>query len=207
MKKVLLPLCSGIAILFLANWGTPESSTDGQQKNSIDFYGKLETWQGQSYKVENISFDHQRFMTVYDKPVYQAGGPETAAPAPQYQLTQNPITDFVKTKIDLHEVASVEIPNPNQRWSHKKNKGNHEIEFLEIIIISKDAQKTKTSYLIEARKKLYCDRSIAQDQREVPLTAIKKLTIEGFKYCEPGTKKCRPVEETHAPTPSTLPVA
>ena len=53
MKKVVLPFLGITAILFLANWGTPENSFDGPQKNPLNFYGTLETWQGQRYIVEN----------------------------------------------------------------------------------------------------------------------------------------------------------
>jgi hypothetical protein len=203
MKQVILPLLGIMAVLLLASWGTPDGNYNGRSKNSINFYGTLQTWQGQTYKIENISFDHNRYLTLYDKPLEQTNQQE-----PPHHLEQNPTSNFVKTKLDIHEIASLEVINPENPWIYQKKRGSHETEYLEVMATSKDIHATKTTYLVESHKKLYCQRMITKEEREVPFAAIKELKIEGFRYCEPDhTNNCNIAEEHSMPTPSSHPIA
>jgi hypothetical protein len=214
MKKLAIAFLAMTAILFLANWGSRDTNFDGPQKEAINFYGVLETWQGQRYTVENISIDHRiKQIAMYEKPATIAADKSEDPASHGYNLKQNPTKNFVKTKIDLHEVKSLEIPDPEHPWVYKKRNGMQETEYLEIVVTSKGSQgqaDITTSYLIEARKKLYCDRIIGPcpEEREVPLAAMKKLVIEGYKYREPEQdNRCRPTAAQPVETPAIRPVA
>lgn len=216
MKNFVIIFLAGLAIVFLANWGTPETSFGEQRKSTLNFYGTLETWQGQTYTVENITVDHRtQKIEMYEKPNNM---PDSSKPAGQngvsLSLTANPITNFTKVSVDLAEIESLEIKDPEIVWTYKRKKGHQDLTFFEIVATNNDPEKTRSTYLIESRKKLYCDRHIGEsfEEREVPFTAVKKLTIEGFRHREEqqrSTKKAV-ANDTFKATkniPSTIPIA
>lgn len=213
MKHLAFIFLAALGILFLANWGTPESNLDEPRKNSLNFYGTLDTWQGQIYPVENISIDHRiKKIEMYEKPNGTHIVKQLATEALEgSSLTINPITNFPKIYVDLAEIKSLEIPDPEKIWNYKKKRGNRELTFFEIVVTNNDPQETKTTYLIESRKKLYCDRRIGEsfEEREVPLIAVKKLSIEGYRHHEQKNGKRSSIRENSVPVgvPSTLPIA
>lgn len=212
MKKLMVAFLTVTTLLFLANWGSREASSDELQRESINFSGTLETWQGQRYAVENISIDHRiKQLPLYEKPAV-ASTEKQAYTSDSYALKQNPAKDFVKTKIDLQEIKSLEVPDPERPWVYRKKNGTRETEYLEIIVTSKGMQgqpDRSTNYLIEANKKLYCDRMIGPcpEEREVPLVAMKKLTIESFKYRTPEPNRCQPQAKEIIEAQAIQPVA
>ncbi|MCL4229751.1 hypothetical protein KJZ61_03660 [Candidatus Dependentiae bacterium] len=213
MKHLTIIFLAALGILFLANWGTPESNSDEPRKNSLNFYGNLETWQGQTYEVENISLDHRiKKIEMYEKPIpTQHASPSSTTPQEETVLGVNPITNFTKVYIDLAEIKSLEIPDPEKMWIYHKKRGQRELIFLEIVVTNNDSQETKNTYLIENRKKLYCDRRIGTslEEREVPLIAIKKLSVEGYRQREPRNGRRSYMRGNMAPieAPAALPVA
>lgn len=115
----------------------------------------------------------------------------------EHVLEGDPRTTLVEAKIDLAEVSELRVPHPNETWTYQKEKGYRKAEYLEIIVVSKDTKKTKTRYLIEKRKKVYCDRIIAAgpEEQEVPLEAIKSLKIKGYKDRKLEESKHKQIEE------------
>ncbi|GEM_PF-1836805 len=107
---------------------------------------------------------------------------EKTADPKKHILTSDPKTNLIETKIDLVEVHEITVPHPDELWIYQKEKGYRKVEYIEIEIVSKGTKKTSMSYLIEKRKKIYCDRVTASgpEEQEVPLKAIKSLKIMGF---------------------------
>lgn len=212
MKHLTIIFLAALGILFLANWGTPESNSDESRKNSLNFYGNLETWQGQTYEVENISLDHRiKKIEVYEKPINTQNTSSPTTPQQETTLGVNPITNFAKVYIDLTEIKSLEITDPEKMWTYHKKRVQRELSFLEIVITHNNPQETKNTYLIESRKKLYCDRRIGTslEEREVPLIAIKKLAVEGYRHRElkNGRRSYMRGEIPPIEAPAALPVA
>ncbi len=91
MKKFVGAIIGLSCLMILVNGGTPESSTDSQTKQSVNFYGTLETWYGPCYKVEYISFEHRTKISLYEMPA-----PNHSCPANIAKLDtadRNPIVD------------------------------------------------------------------------------------------------------------------
>lgn len=175
MKKIVIPVLCMAAATMMINWGSVENSHENSKKQSVNFYGQLETCQQQTLGIENISIDNSiKQIPFYEKP----------AQSNTYQLSKNPITNFMKILIDLKEIISLEIPNPEIIWFYKKENSDRKTEYLEAIITLKD--KTTAHYLVESSKKIYCFKlegkvTPLEIEIEVPLAAVKKLTIEGFR--------------------------
>ncbi|MCK5632138.1 hypothetical protein KAH94_00135 [bacterium] len=112
-------------------------------------------------------------------------------------LQSDPVKTFIKANIDLVEVGEIRIPNPNEIWTYKKEKSYRESKYLEIIFVSKDAKKTQNHYLIENRKKIYCDRvsSAGPEEQEVPLEALKSLKVTGYTDRKADDAKRKQEEE------------
>jgi hypothetical protein len=183
----ILFLCSG-SILLLINWGTPETSVDGEKKQSINFYGSLVTHQNaMPIKIDNISIDNKsKQIPMYEKPSTKQPSKmvNNGTTRQEIMLDVDPRTELVTTKIDLSEVNEIEVPEPSIVWTYKKEKGYRKTEYLEVIIISNNEQKTKASYLLDLRTKIYCDEinTAGPIEKIVPLQAIKQLKIDGYKY-------------------------
>jgi len=104
--------------------------------------------------------------------------------ANEYILRDDPEKSLIKAKIDLLEVDSILVPHPEKVWSYQKEKGYRKTEYIELVIISgPTTKKTKMHYLIDNRKKIYCDRitSTGPEEQSVPLKAIKQLRVESYR--------------------------
>jgi len=115
----------------------------------------------------------------------------------EHILKDDPQKTLIKAKIDLAEVGEIRVPHPDQEWTYQKEKQHRKKVYLEIVVISKDAVKTKMHYLIKKTKKIYCDRISAAgpEELEVPLQAVKSLKIKGYEDRELQESKRRQREE------------
>lgn len=161
--------------------GASESSIDGG-KTGIVISGTLETYKGHVYHVSDITFNKlTRKIALYEVPSAQSNvitdqkneAEQKERPGDIVQLKDNPTQSNTEFFIDLESVAQITVPNPWQRWVFKKN--HREIEFVEIIVTTKE-KKTSDHYLVEKGKKIYANEDGATI--EVPLINVKKLTIE-----------------------------
>ena len=166
-------------------------------KQPVNFAGKLTTHQGQEFAVDNISI-HGKYKEIdmIDKPVNHAEAVLNSEEKRQeIKLTENPNDKFTKTGIDLDKTKEITVPYPNVVWVYQKKEGQQKLEFLEVDVISKS--NTKTSYLLEIRTPIYCDAvdPAGPQEKSVPLSAVKTLTIDGYTYRDTSkdkNKKCRP---------------
>ncbi len=186
-------------IAFLINWGAPEPTVEGNDKHKVNFFGKLITHQGQEFSINNISIKNRYTQIIMiDKPATHPN-PVFQRDKNRYEikLDVNPATDFSKTKIDLSETAEIQVPNYNTVWVYQKEKRARKFKYLEVVVISKNENKTKRSYLLEKRTELRCDEIDAGGPLEkvVPLGAIKSLIIEGYEFrnemVAPSNKKAK----------------
>jgi len=166
------------------NWRTPETTIEGNLKQTVNFYGKLVTYQGKEYKVDNISIDGKyKQIAMYDKP-RQHSKPVLNPTTNQKEilLTGNPKDDLITSKIDLSEIGEIQVPKPTITWIYQKEGKGRRLEFIEVTIISKGKKKTKNSYLLGRKTKVRCDEVNVSGPVEkiVPLPAINKLIIEGY---------------------------
>lgn len=191
-------------IVVTGGWGTPEGNVAGEKKQAINFYGSLETWAnpGTQLPLENISVDNlYKQIPLFLKPTASLPKPDTTAAAldcskccaqqkttttkkyKEFILEGDPRNTLLETKIDLAEISELMIPHPDEVWTYQKEKGYSKTEYIEIVVISKDTKKTKTSYLIEKRKRIYSDRinAAGPEEQEIPLEALKSLKIDGYK--------------------------
>ena len=181
-----------ICAIILGNWGQSETTVDGDKKQQVNFYGSLLTHQANApMNVDNISIGGKyKQIPMIEKPTItkdiQGEKTETNGKIARQEvkLDVDPKTELVTTKIDLSEVSSLQIPNPQTIWSYQKENGYRKIEFLEVIVFSNNQQKTKAHYLLEARTKIYCDEinDAGPIEKEVPLAAVNTLKIDGYKF-------------------------
>jgi hypothetical protein len=182
MKRVTFLIITAISILCL-NFNTPEPTIGGNIKQAVNFYGTLFTHQGEEYKVDNISIDGKyKQITMYDTPRQPSKpvlNPETKQK--EIILKVNPKNNFITSKLDLNEIAEIQVPNPTILWVYKKNGKGRRLEFLEVTIVSNNNKKTKNSYLLSSDTKIQCDGINAGSiEKTIPPSAIKKLVIEGY---------------------------
>lgn len=178
MKKELLlgPFVCAVLVL-LANWTTQDTTVTGDKKHRVNFFGTLETQEGNKYKVENISIG-MKYKQIY---FYEA--PQEIPK--DLMLTKDPRKGFV-AKIDLSEVTEIKVPHPERKLTFKK--GTAKKEYVEVVIIFKDEEKTKRRYLIDPRKKIECDEITKAGPIELEslsFAALKHLVIKGYRYREP----------------------
>ncbi len=189
MKKLLHLFICILNILWLANWGTQQTTIDGNNKQRVNFYGTLYTYQGSKpLEIDNISVGFKyRQIPVYEKPAQHAQAIPVSGSGTftikEIKLAEEPRLSLVTTKIDLNEVAEIRVPHPYTMWTYQKQKGYRKTEYIEIEVISKNEKRTKAHYLLERKIKVYCDgiNSAGPVEKEVPLPAIKKLEIKGYK--------------------------
>lgn len=196
----------------LINWGSQEENVDGRRKQSVNFYGTLTTHQDKTINVENLSV-----ARLYKQiPVYEMQTPvsaKTTANKSSNILSNDPKNGII-TYLDLSETSEISAPQPDIIWTHQKDGNIRKAEYIEIVITSRDASHTKTSYLIDTRRKLICDRVNAAGpiEMEVPLESIKKLIITGYKQREEKKQSCVPciapkIEAEIAPKAAAMPAA
>lgn len=190
MKKFLISaLTAGTIICILVNWAAQETTIAGNKKQRVNFFGTLKTQECTTYEVENISIGR-----IYKQiPLYEA----PCNTATDHMLKKDPRKGII-SRIDLSETAEIRVPHPDVILSYQK-KGFRRTEYIEIVVISNDQHKTKCSYLVDLRRKVYCDRvnKAGPIELEVPFQSIERLIIKGYRYREPEQKnKNTPMHKT-----------
>jgi|GEM_PF-1066023 len=193
-------------VMGTSNWKSSGSGngTD-DEKQGINFYGTLTTHQGQKDTVDHILIEGKhKDIVMYDAPVKHAQEIfNQKTKQTEIKLDENPITDFMKSKMDLNEVKHLKVPNPNTVWVYQKEKKYQRIEFICVEITTKE-NNTSQLYLLERKTHLSCNAlDNGTQKKDVPLSAIDTLTIEGYSFIlnENQAKKNRPApcKKTVAP--------
>jgi len=183
MKKLLFLFVTLIGVLSI-NWRAPETTLEENFKQTVNFYGKLITYQAKEYKVNNISFNGKyKKIPMYDKPrKYSKLILNSKTNQKEIVLNVNPKNNFIMSKIDLNEVSEIHVPKPNITWIYQKEGKQRHLEYIEIIVISKNKKKTKNSYLVSRKTKVRCNEinSAGPVEKIVPIFAINRLIIEGY---------------------------
>lgn len=164
-----------VSLFFFVNWSTEETTIESRRKQEVNFYGNVITQQGKTYKVENISIARlYKQISLYEAP---------SKTDKDHILSSDPKRGII-TKIDLVEIYNIHVPHPKTIWTYQRKNGYRKAEYVEIIITSNDQQKTKNSYLIDLQRKVICDEvnDAGPIEKDIPFTALKNLTIEGYKY-------------------------
>jgi hypothetical protein len=176
-KNVPLVLIAGSSLCLLVNWTTQDTTITGNKKQPVNFYGTLETQEGNKYDIENISIG----MLYKQIPLYEAAKEWEE----NHALKTDPRRGII-SRIDLAETAEIQVPHPYVIWNYQK-KGSRKSEYIEIVVISNDKQKTKCSYLIDLRRKIFCDKinKAGPIELEVPFQSLKRLIIKGYRHKEP----------------------
>lgn len=189
-RSSIKPLIAIAACILCINWSSQETIA-GKVKPHINFYGKLNTHQGKTYTIENITIDHLlKQVPLYEVPSKQTTPPESESAkttdGEQHagtRLASNPTSGII-TKIDLSETSEIRVPRPETTYYFQRKKGFRTLDFVEIEIISADKEKTKHTYLIETDRKVYCDEvnPAGPIEKEVPIQSIQSLGIEGYHF-------------------------
>ncbi len=167
-------LVSISSIVCLVNWSSEETSVSSKKRLAVNFYGTLTTWKGEEYSIDNIAIGHlYKQIALYEPP----------AQGQAYTLTANP-TDGIITKIDLVNVKEIKVPHPDVVWTYQKSKNTSKHEYIELVVISTD--KTRSSYLIDTRRKVTCnlvrckeEKAVSEAEKEAPFKDIQSLVITG----------------------------
>jgi len=183
MRKLLFLFVTLMSILCI-NWRAQETTLEGNFKQTVNFYGKLITHQAKEYRVDNISINEKyKQIPMYDKPRKHpkpALNPKTNQK--EIVLKVNPKNNFITSKIDLNEVSEIHVPKPNITWIYQKEGKQRRLEYIEIVVISRNKKKTKNSYLVGRKTKVRCNEvnSAGPVEKIVPISAINRLIIEGY---------------------------
>ena len=146
------------ALLLCAQFTSQQSSLGTPEKPAVDVYGTLIT--DKAHEVENITISGRyENISVYERP-----------------SSENVNPDINTTRLDLRQISeihpvSTEILKFNNR------------DYIELEVVSNDANRTKNSYIIERVKRVQCDEVNAAGpiEKEVSFLAIKNLVIKGSR--------------------------
>lgn len=196
-------LCSTLFYTNILKSTSGARNMEGDQKQQVNFYGTLITHQGQQETVDNISIGGKyKDVIMYDAPIKKNKeiiNPKTKQA--EIKLDDNPSEAFVKSKINLCTVKEISVPKPNTVWYYQKEEKSQRIEFTELHVVSQEGPAK--SYLLEHKTHIYCNSmdKTGSEKKEVPLTAISKLIIEGY-----GEKReTSPCPTAKSNTPNTTP--
>jgi len=197
-KHIKICLIFGSAFI-LANFGSQESTIESNKKFKINFYGTIEPRNGNSFDVSNLAIGNAyKQIPFYEKP-------EKGETTSQRALLSDPRDrkKSIVTLIDLAEIQSITVPEPTVLWVYQKDKGYRAEEYVEVIIHTDGEAR---HYLKDLdRGEISCEETSASGplEKKIPFTAIKTLTIKGFKHRDevdkdhPCVKRCIKECETH----------
>jgi hypothetical protein len=182
MKKLIIG--AGIATSLMIAWSGKESS---EQKN-INFYGSIETHEGQRWYIQNIGIGRDREeakhrnIVMYDKPHDIAVQEDEMK---KKMLPKNP-GSMSYSEIDLSEVKELLIAADASKWLYKKAGDRYGIEYIEATVIHKDGKAS--SFLIELgredlpkKTKLFCSIRHTKDAQNPPVVIG---TEKGDMFCK-----------------------
>lgn len=208
-----------LSALFLINgdWGSKDTSEEkGRwQRQPINISGELVTFNGDSYSISNISLNRQiKQIKLFALPNKKLFSISTDKPSIRI-ISKEPAKYLDTTNIDLVEIKKLEVPFPDITWIYEEEPGKgRKLEFTQIDITLTDG--TRNGYLASSRMMLYCDRethAAGPQEKDVPLAAIKELTISNFTKKEDpkdsptqqkSTTKCPPCQAQKSPTAAAV---
>ena len=170
-----------IIIFFIPFVIYPWSGKESAENKNINFYGSIETYEGQTWDVQNIKFGRDREAARVKKIVmYDLPKDSTIDADNNRVLVTNP-NAMSYSEIDLNEVDSIEVPHAAERWIFKEDAKKYGIEYREVRVTHKDGKKN--SYLIELgrediphKTKLFCTVRHAHHKGE-DLNIAKKIQL------------------------------
>jgi hypothetical protein len=183
MKKITMICCLTAATLY--SWSGKESAAD----KNVNFYGTIETHEGQQWHVQNIGIGKERSdakcknIVMYDKP--QEQGTEVDG---KRLLPTNP-GRLSYSEITLNEVVSIDIPQNAPLWVYKKEADRYGIEYVEATVIHKD--NSKGSYLIELgredmtkKTKVFCSIRHTKNPEQAPVIPGTESGSQDELFCK-----------------------
>lgn len=163
------------------SWSGKESS----ENKNINFYGTIETHEGQQWNVQNIVFGKDRASARIKKIVmYDTPKEYTQDNDNKYVLSTSP-SEMTYSEIDLNEIDSIQVLQPSNRWIYKEDKKKYGIEYREVMVTHKDGKKN--SYLIELgrediphKAKIFCSVRHTH-QSDNTKKSNKQVTVKSLK--------------------------
>ena len=174
-----------VAFILLCQFSAQDSTVSGGAKPAVNFYGSV-TDLRETFKAQNITLD-RLYKAI---PTYQQAPTDAT-------IAYDPSDNI--TRLDLSEISKITI-SPNQKTQKFGNR-----EYIVIEVISKDTEKSKNAYMIEADKRLFFDQinSAGPIEKEIKLRSIVEIAIDGYKQQEVDhatleKKSTKPVQAAQA---------
>lgn len=179
MKMNIRVVIAVVALLLSAQFGGTQSK-QGKEKPDINVYGDIIDAQAKRTAVENITINGR----IRDVPVYAIPAHEDMKP------------DANTTRLNLADICEI------RTMSHKTYTFSKR-EYVEIKIMFNDPKRTTNNYIIDRRRKIFCDIDNGGAEMEVMFQAISRLLIKGVKPQLPhvGKKSYCYADEVSAPLP------
>jgi hypothetical protein len=183
MKKITMLSCLTVATLY--SWSGKESATD----KNVNFYGTIETHEGQRWHVQNIGIGRERSEAKYKNIVmYDKPHEETTEVDGKRLLPTNP-GRMSYSEIAFNEIKSIDIPTNAPIWVYKKDSERYGIEYVEATVIHKD--NTKASYLIELgredmtkKTKVFCSIRHTKNPETAPVIPATESGSQDELFCK-----------------------
>lgn len=180
MKKVIMIVSLITTMLY------PWSGKESAESKNVNFYGTIETHEGQVWNVQNIAFGKDRESARVKKIImYDAPKEYMRDVDGKCILTRNP-GDMTYSEIDLSEINSVQVLHPSAAWIYKEDKKKYGIEYREVVVIHKDGKKN--NYLMELgrediphKAKLFCSVRHPHSHGDIKNKHIKAKSAESTK--------------------------
>lgn len=200
---VLLALHGGM----LCAWGS-ESTSRVERKQKMNFFGSVETKEGNVFEIENITVDgNYRQIPVYEKPHPSEKQKRAVEYAIDEQLAANeillkrdPSCELAVTYLDLNEIREIQAATCDKYvWVYRRDRSHRRRDYIAIVVIPRDESDDKVSYIIERKTKVYCHgiKNSGPEEMQIPICNIKKLSISG--YCmRDDSGKCPVVQKDPA---------
>jgi hypothetical protein len=211
MKSYARLSLAALAFVLLSQFSAQDSTVSGGAKPAVNFYGTV-TDLRETFKAQNITLDRlYKAIPAYQQPPLSTAhirdtdesmkslADDIQKEKSSYDRSYDPADNI--TRLDLSEISKITI-SPNQKTQKFGNR-----EYIVIEVISKDSEKSKNAYMIEADKRLFFDQinSAGPIEKEIKLRSLVEINIDGYKQQEvdPVTlqkKSVKPVQTAQAHT-------
>jgi hypothetical protein len=168
-----------------------ESLSNRFLQQPVNFFGIVETQQGNIFDVENITINAKcKQIVMYEKP--SISGPQITQG--EIMLDSDPQETLLKILIDLDEITSLSVPNRNQLWIYRRKNSERMIKYIEVIVTVKNSTAVQSYLLAIEYEDQIAFHSILPDGKAeamtLPIRGLKKLTIAGYCSQEKGAPSC-----------------
>ncbi len=183
MKTVFTYLPILTLIMLFISIDATVGGNGSRSAKKMNFYGTLTTHAGNTFSIDHITIEGRNTkIKVYEKPA------ATDKTNHEIHLSYNPETESVVSNVEFSEIKTISVPRPKQRWIFQKGSRNRKHKFLEIEIVSNSG--TTRNYLTKKSTSIRCNEidDAGPIEKEVPMAAIKTLTIEGYEITENNKK-------------------